>query len=215
MSINDRTFDVYVVLGDPKRPSAWTAAVWAQIAPFLDPLVAAARGEAAVRTTQLRAGAGTPNQAGIRFGRIGWNSTGHRKWVHGNSGDESIEFVDVDVWAPSWTACQREDRAPDLFFRMRNEQSSPTEAVTFNPVLLLAVAADLPKSMRDAGLSGAAGIADVVSAVLRARRRRNWGYRLDHPERENALQDYSPFRGGPRNDQRPSLQLLEKAWDAF
>src|SRR3954463_10229562 len=121
MSFNDRPFDVYLVLGDPRRPPAWSSPVWSRIAAHLDPLVAAARGPAAVRSCQLRRGAGTPNQSGISFGRIGWNEKGHRKWTHGPADGDAIEFVDAEVWAPSWTACQREDRAPDVFLRMRNE----------------------------------------------------------------------------------------------
>ena len=112
------------------------------------------------------------------------------------SQSKSIELFDVEVWAPSWTVCQREDRAPDLFFKMKNEQSALGEAVAFNPVFLLAVAADQPEHVGNMGLEAATGLSEVCSALLRARRRRNWGYRLDHPERENAIQDYSPFGAG-------------------
>jgi hypothetical protein len=216
VSINDRAFDVYVVLGDPQQPPAWSAPVWAKIVPLLDPLIKTARDKAAVRSTQVRCDAGSPNQSDIRFGRIGWNAAGHRKWVHGDRSEgKSIEFVDVEVWAPSWTVCERESRAPDLFFKMKNEQSALGEVVTFNPVLLLALAADQPENVRDTGLVAAAGLSDVCSALLRVRRRRNWGYRLDHPDRENAILDYSPFRVGPRHDRPVSLDLFERVWEPF
>jgi hypothetical protein len=58
----------------------------------------------------------------VAFGRIGWNSAGHIKWTHdspastGTSNDWN--FLDAEVWAPSWTICEREYAAPDVFIHI-------------------------------------------------------------------------------------------------
>ena len=111
MGFDDRAFDVFVILGNPQATPVWTASMWGQIAPMIDPLVVAARNRAAVRTTQLRRGAGLPNQRSISFGRIGWNESGHRKWVHpdpvAGECEDAAEFLSTEVWAPSWTVCEK------------------------------------------------------------------------------------------------------------
>jgi hypothetical protein len=124
MSFCDRQYVVFVVLGDPGAGPAWSEQRWKLIAEILDPLVLKARDRAAVRSTQLKKGAGSPNQRSISFGRIGWNSQGHKKWVHASPTSDGVEFIDTEVWAPSWTTCEREARPPDVYVAVRNEQSA-------------------------------------------------------------------------------------------
>src|SRR5665213_1016374 len=100
MSFSDRQYEVFVVLGDPKAESAWSEPRWELIADIFDPLVQKARGRAAVRSTQLSIGQGSPNQRAISFGRIGWNAPGHKKWVH-TLATGGVEFISTEVWAPS------------------------------------------------------------------------------------------------------------------
>jgi hypothetical protein len=218
----DRPYDAYVILGDPKSVPIWMAAEWAKTAARLDPLIAKSRDRGAVRSTQFRPGNGSPNQRAISFGRIGWNENGHRKWVHPetNAGDsqDGVEFLTAEVWAPSWTVCEKEQVAPEAFFGVRNESSSGLEKLAFRQFVILAVAADQGDEFSWLGRKVATQISEQVAAVLRAYRRRTWGYRLDHPEREANIGDYlvsSPFKPGPVQTWEMSLEIFKRQWSKF
>jgi hypothetical protein len=157
MRFHERVYDVTVLLGDPSAPPLWRWTAWQEAARALDPLVAEARGPAALRSTQY------DGSAEVRFGRIGWNAAGHAKWTHGSpvTGEASLRwrFADAEAWAPGWTACEREDRAPDVFLLVKSEASSGQgQPLAFEPVVLLAAAADL----------GAGVQADAAAEALRA-----------------------------------------------
>jgi hypothetical protein len=221
MGFNDRPFDVFVILGNPHATPVWTASMWVRIAALIDPLVVAARNRAAVRTSQLRRGAGSPNQRSISFGRIGWNENGHRKWIHpdpvAGESEDGVEFVSTEVWAPSWTVCEKEQRAPDMFFGFRNEASFGGK-LAFNPYIILAVAADQSEEVCAAGRASAIGIAEHTAAVLRAHRRRNWGYLANDPEHENAIADWlvcGLFRAGPVHSWDVTLDIFAQQWASF
>src|SRR4051794_23877831 len=96
MSFHDKKYEVFVILGDAAEEPAWTEPRWKLISEILDPLVQQARGRAAVRSTQMRRGPGSPNQRSVSFGRIGWNAQGHKKWVHQSPASDSIEFISME-----------------------------------------------------------------------------------------------------------------------
>ena len=116
MSYIDRVYDVYAILGDPNEPPSWTTAGWARILPYLDSLVNAARGKAVVRSHQYVIGGGSPSKSEIRFGRIGWNDTGHKKWLHQSANNKKIRFHNTEVVAPSLAICEREQCVPPICF---------------------------------------------------------------------------------------------------
>ncbi len=128
MAFFTRQYEVFVILGNPGDEPVWTEGRWSLIAPILDPLMQSARGPAGVRSTQLRAGSGSPNQRAISFGRMGWDARGRSKWVHAASSDAPELhpfFISTEVWAPSPKACEREGQSPDVYIAVRNEQSMP------------------------------------------------------------------------------------------
>src|SRR5271154_6237501 len=98
MSFFARQYEVFVVLGDPRAEPARSESRWECIAHIFDPLVQKARDRAAVRSTQLSVGPGSPNQRAISFGRIGWNDKGHKKWVHAPTTGDGTEFISTEVW---------------------------------------------------------------------------------------------------------------------
>jgi hypothetical protein len=96
MSFFERQYEVFAVLGDPKAEPAWIEPRWERIAHIFDPLIQKARDRAAVRSTQLNFGPGSPDQRAISFGRIGWNDKGHKKWVHALITDDRTEFISTE-----------------------------------------------------------------------------------------------------------------------
>ena len=219
MQFPERQYEVFVILGDPEAQPAWTEPQWTRISDILDPLIKNARDRAAVRSSQMRKGAGSPNQRSISLGRIGWNAQGHKKWVHSSPLSDSIEFIDTEVWAPSWTTCEREGRAPDVYVALRNTQSSPIEKVTFNPIFILAVALDADSHLVSSARTRAEALSDVLGALLRVRWVRPWGIRMGGKGLfTNAIGDLSTvglFKPGPRNQHPPSLDILEGDWEVF
>ncbi len=217
MSFSDRQYEVFAVLGDPSAEPAWSEQRWELIADIFDPLVQKARGRAAVRSTQLSIGPGSPNQRAISFGRIGWNASGHRKWVHPLA-TGAVEFVSTEVWAPSWTTCEREGRAPDVYLAVRNEQSVPGEHVRFNPVFIFALALDQDSQIFSGARPSAEALATMLGSLLRVRCVRPWGYRHGNVGFSNAIGDLyvtGLFKPGPRNQRPLSPEMLTGNWDVF
>jgi hypothetical protein len=175
MAFHDREYQVYVMLGRPNAPPPWLELIWTRLFHALDPIIGAARGTAAVRSTQLGPKPGSPNKRAISFGRIGWNDQGSRKWVHSVdgrlvSGGEAM-FLSSEVWAPSWTICEREGLAPDAYFAIHNAShgaSAPGSETIFNSRCILAVASDMAKVGQ--ARECAEAVASVVDAVPGAQR---------------------------------------------
>jgi hypothetical protein len=215
MSYSDRQYEVFAILGDPALEPAWTESRWKCISDILNPLVQKTRGSAAVRSTQLSKGAGSPNQRAISFGRIGWNAQGHKKWVHISDG---IEFINTEVWSPSWTTCEREGLPPDVYVAVRNSRLTPDQQVTFNPIFILAVALNSDGQMVSSARAIAEALSVVLNSVLRVRYIRPWGFRFGSMGFTNAIGDLSfivLFKRGPRNQQPPAVEALEGSWEEF
>ncbi len=220
MSFHERSYEVYVVLGSPAS-SPWVKGSWSKISAALDPLLKMARGRAAIRTDQFQPGSGSLNQRFIRFGRIGWNARGFDKWVHATEGTLSsglpAEFYSCEMWAPSWTICQREHRAPDVLFAIRREATSAS--LKFGSICLFAVASDIASLAADQSRRSARIIATTVDAVLTGYCSRPWGYDSKLPgsftDALNDLYVVGLFKPGPRHDRPVSLASLSGDWTSF
>lgn len=152
MTFYDREYEVRVLLGHPAVIPPWVQPIWDQVAEAPDPLIRSARDRAAVRSTQLLAGPGAPSQKAVSSGRIGWNKQGASKWTHRESGrlisGNFARFMTCEVWAPSWSACERRGRPPDIFFALCNEvrsgdPSKADDAQSFGWTCIFAVPCDM------------------------------------------------------------------------
>jgi hypothetical protein len=222
MAYHERQYDLYVVLGNPEVSPVWAEPTWSQIASAIDPLIQMARAPAAVRTTQLRPGVGSPNQRAISFGRIGWNRKGHEKWVRRfpdeGADEKPNEFISAEIWAPSWTVCTKQNVPPDIYLAIRNEKTWSKD-VQFNPLILLAVARDHDVITVEQGKASANNVAETVSSVLRVHCERPWArlFRTG-PLTTDAISDLlftGLFKIGPIHDRRISSEVLKGAWEIF
>jgi hypothetical protein len=224
MSFHDREYLVYAVFGHPTASPPWVERTWTPIFEALDPIIQMARESAAVRSTQLSPGPGSPNQRGISFGRIGWNKQGCKKWTHSENGDlvsgGRAIFLTCEVWAPSWSICQREGLAPDVYFAVSGatgDSPTPNSGLTFNSHCVMAVASDLGRS--DEARRSAEAIATAVHAVLRAHCVRPWGVSVGGGfAYRNAINDLAMvglFKPGPRHQVPVSLLSLAGTWASF
>jgi hypothetical protein len=113
--------------------------------------------------------------------------------------------------------CERERRAPDLLFGIKNEKATTSE-VRFNPVVLLAVARDQTASITAQGKESAKSLADILGALLRVFCCRPWGNRLGEIGYTNAIGDLITvglFKPGPRHCREISLFMLDGKWQQF
>lgn len=224
MAFQDREYQVYAVLGHPTAARPWIERAWTPIFRALDPIIGVARDAAAVRSSQLGPKPGSPNKRAISFGRVGWNEQGFKKWTHSKdgslvSGGDAV-FLTCEVWAPSWTVCQREGLAPDVYFSMCSASggsSNPSSELKFNSQCIVAVASDMGNA--DQVRASAEAIASVVDAVLRAHCVRRWGVAFGGTGGfSNAINDLAVvglFKPGPRHQATVTLAHLKGAWATF
>src|SRR5207249_2122236 len=126
-------------------------------------------------------------------------------------------FMNVEVWAPAWTQCEREDRAPDIFLSFLNESlgGGYRRELLFNPVIVFAVEAEI--SRRESS-----GVANVVSTLQQLARpklagyqRRPWG-RTAGSGFTDSIQDLTVtglFKPGPRHTVQVGPHLLAESWE--
>jgi len=212
MAFHDVSYDAYCVLGDPGAPPLWNRPVWGRFLEEFGPLAGAARGKSAVYSVQYR-----PDGGAVKFGRIGWGESGHRKWTH-DPATTPWRFLDVEVWAPGRAVCGREGRPPDVFLSVVNEAlfGAAGRALSFNPTVVLAVASDLAGREPTAVAASVGCLRRLTSARFVGFQRRQWGVSHGGVAFTNAIQDLAAgglFRPGPRQGNGAAFPPLVGAWE--
>ena len=172
MSFFSRDYEVFLLLAAPGSPGLWQAEHWTPFAAALDGVVAKARaGKTGVRTHQYN-----PQGKLIPFGRMGWDDQSHAKWTH-TAGATDARFMSLEAWAPTWTVCEKEDLAPDLFISLFNENylNHAGKPLLFGQRLVCAVATDLGQEAAATLRAALAQLAAKQQAPVFAHARRPWG----------------------------------------
>jgi hypothetical protein len=218
MAFHTADYDTYVFLGNPKAAPLWLWKVWQRFLPAIDPLIQAARGKPAVRTTQY-----LPNQAGeVKFGRLAWKESDHQKWSHGSptnkEASKSWSFLRLEVWVPAWTVCEREHLAPDVFLGIANESlgGGYRQELLFNPVVVFAVVSKLAQQQPSEVSAVVSALPQLVSAKFVGYQRRPWGRALGSVGFTNSIQDLAVsglFKPGPRHKGEVSSHLFAEKWE--
>jgi len=99
-------------------------AIWEEIFPHLDKLILLSGYDAAIRTEQFLPTEDKPAGKSLPFGRMKWNYKNNEKWACKYLRDptckDNVRFLELQVWAPSWTACEKEDIYPRVYFHLQN-----------------------------------------------------------------------------------------------
>lgn len=214
MAFHTGDYDTYVLLGDAASRPLWHWSNWQQLVPKLDPLVQAARGKPALRSTQFISN----QRSTVKFGRIGWDEKSHQKWTHGSPvsspASTNWKFLSVELWAPSWTECERQGLAPHVFLSVSSEAVT-SSAQAFEPVVLLAVASEVAGREQILVTAAVDQLVQVIAAKLVAFQRRPWGRSVGRIGFTNAIQDLHVsglFKPGRRHDRPVDLDLFADAW---
>lgn len=225
---SSRMYDVRVLLAAPHAPALWDYSVWQGLAPELTPLLSSPRGRTSLRMlqTDMRQ-SGSPNQAYVRFGPIGWNEKAHRKWTHGSpdTANESSnwDFYSFSAWSPGPSKCA--ECPPDGFMAVVNAtgatQGLKREDCQFAYSVLVVLACDMPDA--EATMERAfTAISAAVPSVLKARTRRAWDpaspcARTGQNFHSLTYMDAfgAPFVVGPTQKSPPSLNMLLGEWETI
>jgi hypothetical protein len=222
-----RLYDVRVLLASPDAPALWDYAIWQGLVPSLTPLLSSGRGRTSLRMMQTDTRqSGSPNQAYVRFGQIGWNEKAHRKWTHGSpdTADESghWDFYSFSAWSPGPGKCT--ECPPDGFMAVVNATGADrglTRAdCRFAYSVLVALACDVPNA--EATMETAfSALGAAVPSVLKARTQRAWAPASPCARTGRNFQSLTdmdafgaPFVPGPTQASPPSLDMLVGEWQA-
>ncbi|MCC7642381.1 MULTISPECIES: hypothetical protein [unclassified Janthinobacterium] len=171
MAFFSRGYEVFLLLAAPGAPPLWEATQWTPFAASLDDLMARARGKAGVRNHQYN-----PKGKPISFGRLGWDAKSHAKWTHTPETTE-VRFMSLEAWAPTWTVCEKDDQAPDVFLALANESllGRAGKSLQFGQRLVCAIATDMGSAAAATLRQSLTQLAAQQDAVVFAHTQRQWG----------------------------------------
>lgn len=225
MAFHKRDYDVYAILVGSEAPKPWLAPCWRSISEATASVFSAARDRPAVRSTQL--GGAAPRMRSISFGRIAHDEKGAAKWTHERDGQlvsgDAAHFLGSEVWAPSWNACERDGKAPDVYLCISNEELSPasesgTAKLQFSSKCIFAIASDLGERVRHDSRLAAEALSNLLASPLSAVCIRPWGNTTSGTAFTNAINDISViglFSPGPRHNTSPALAMLKGDWTSL
>lgn len=206
MAFFSRDYEVFLLLAAPDAPPLWGAAQWTPFAASLDGLMAqaGARGKAAVRSHQYN-----PKGKSIPFGRLGWNAKSHAKWTH-TPATTQARFMSLEAWAPTWTVCEKDDQAPDVFLALANESllGRAGKSLQFGQRLVCAIATDMGSAAAATSRQSLMQLAAQQEAVVFAHTQRQWG-RAAYGGFTGAIQDM--LIGGLFQPDDPHARPLDAA----
>ncbi|MGK5071425.1 hypothetical protein [Janthinobacterium sp. ZB1P44] len=205
MAFFSREYEVFLLLAAPDAPPLWEAAQWTPFAASLDGLMAQARGKAGVRSHQYN-----PKGKPIAFGRLGWDAKSHAKWTH-TPATTQARFMSLEAWAPTWTSCEKDDQAPDVFLALANESllGLAGKSLQFGQRLVCAIATDMGADAAATLQAALAQLAAQQDAVVFARRQRQWGSASPYGGFTDAIQDM--LIGGLFRQDDPHAHPLDDA----
>ncbi|WP_298413331.1 hypothetical protein [Janthinobacterium sp.] len=205
MAFFSREYEVFLLLAAPDAAPLWQAAQWTPFAASLDGLIAQARGKAGVRSHQYN-----PKGKPIAFGRLGWDATSHAKWTH-TAATTQARFMSLEAWAPTWTVCEKDGLAPDVFLALANESllGLAGKPLQFGQRLVCAIATDMGAEAAATLQAALAQLAAQQDAVVFAHTRRQWGSASPYGGFTGAIQDM--LIGGLFQPDDPHARPLDAA----
>ena len=124
-------------------------------------------------------------------------------------------FLNLEVWAPAWTVCERENRSPDVFLTIVNESLTGNTQLLFNPIVLLAVSSDVARQNASLVHTAVSSLKDLIAPKLLGRRKRPWGLPWCSGAFTNSIQDLAVsglFMPGPRHKGTIGFHLFAEEW---
>jgi hypothetical protein len=161
----------------------------------------------------------------LKFGRIAHDANGAAKWTHASEGvlnsGQHAQFLSTEVWAPSWNAAVRDDKAPDAYLCISNRLAflpkSGDARTEFDALCIFAVSDDPQSPDPGHATEAALSLSAVLSPAVGFRKTRTWG-RTSGGGFTDAINDLplvEPFRLPIRQEDHPQRSLIADGWHVF
>jgi hypothetical protein len=127
------------------------------------------------------------------------------------------QFLSLEIWAPAWTVCERDNRAPDVFLNITDESlgGGDRKDLLFNPVVVFAVVSALARKRPSEVFDAVSGLRELSSAKLVGYHRRPWGKAFGSVGFTDSIQDLAVsglFRPGQRHKGKLGFHLFTDKW---
>ena len=189
---------------------SWEWQIWRLVARVLDSLLSSVPGTPATYSRQ--SDTSSKGSKSVAFGRMTFGEQANGRWTHSSpktiGRPESWEFVDTQIWVPSRSECDRERKRPHVYVQLLNGALGESGPVRFSSIFFLAVASDLPETLRSRTADAVNAIAKLLKAKLRAYKIRPWSIPFGFGMRTDSIMDLV----GPRHGEEPSLALFKEEW---
>ncbi|MBO9562580.1 MAG: hypothetical protein J7621_07395 [Niastella sp.] len=154
ISWENRLYDFYLIFGQTEESkSPWITANWkSDFEPYFDSLIKQTESnkETGIRAIKYRPEkriSKKDNQefiyhSEIKLGRLKWDEKSHDKWTT----PDNIEnfFLNLELWTPIWTICQKRQSPPDIYITISNERDFENKReIQFGYFIVVAVAKNL------------------------------------------------------------------------
>jgi hypothetical protein len=151
---DNRPYDFYLIFGDSEESrSPWLKSNWqVNFEPYFDSLInqIETSKETGIRVVKYNLEKRIAKKDGkeftyhseIKLGRLRWDSQSHEKWT--TLKDSDNYFLNLEVWTPIWTNCEKRNSPPDFFISITNEKDFENKRhVQFGYFIVVAIAKNL------------------------------------------------------------------------
>jgi hypothetical protein len=210
----NRAYDFFLIFGqDDESECPWIKSSWYEnFEPYFDRLI---KQTDYLKETGIRVIKYKPEKriskkdnkefiyhSEVKSGRLKWDIKSHEKWTVANSADNY--FLNLELWTPIWTVCEKRDSPPDIFISISNERDFENKReIRFGYFIVVAIAKNLKTDSKPVLRE----LSEKINAKATILKTRKWG----KPETVgnwafvNGIQD--TFSGGIYNGQ--SLHSLD------
>lgn len=202
---------ISVVLVGKATTPLWYWEKWSLIASSLNPIMHSLKTKIALRTTQ---------DFGIskyRLGTLAWDQKSHEKWTHfsplTNQFSKNWQFMEGEIWSPSWTDFKKKQIEPDIFISFQNPFILAQPKLNqFNQFFHIAESIDLLKNNFQILIQSIEVISQTIDTVLSVINFSDWI--VDGHSIQDTLTNYMNYLD-MENDMIPDLSKLPFKWSIF
>jgi hypothetical protein len=126
----------------------------------------------------------------------------------------------MEMWSPTWSVCEREKCAPDVFFAFRNEMFWPRKnPLKFNQTIVFALSELLGNTTRDDARMWILELSNKLHSPLVAYQNRAWGRILNNSGMfDSSIQHLVTtglFKIGDYHNRPVNLETFEESWTSL
>ena len=144
MSFSNRKFDFYILFGDIQNGKPlWNTDIWdSTTEPLINEILnlSILKHKTGVRVLEYNFEANNKKQSEIKLGRLKWDDKSHKKWTLKDK--DLRRFAHFELWTPIWTECNKNDKSPDIYISISNENEMYKNC-QFDYFIVIAIAKEL------------------------------------------------------------------------